>query len=70
MTLMTIFTAKLKAPPSGLLRHTGAAAPFHPSPSTGRCESDSFYGKMVGTAVLLMIRFFANPVLFSARPTL
>ena len=30
-----------------------------PSPPTERCESDSFDGKIVGTAVLLMTRFFA-----------
>ena len=29
------------------------------SPPTERCESDSVDGKIVGTAVLLMTRFFA-----------
>ena len=28
------------------------------------CDSASFDGKMVGTAVLLMIHFFAKPIVF------
>ena len=39
-----------------------AAAPLPPSPPTERWESDSFYGKMIGTAVLLMTRFFTKPL--------
>ena len=37
-----------------------AAAPLPPSPPTRSVAS--FDGKMVGTAVLLMTRFFAKPI--------
>ena len=45
-------------------KNQSIAEPAHygtlpPSPPTERCESESFDGKIVGTAVLLMTRFFA-----------